>query len=148
MNRLAGKVQRQRTAPAVLDHGCPVTNGNARVANFVAVYKRGVSSPALSLNRFVLPAVDAMEDHAALRLRAGWQACWNLSALKFGFVARRASVKFAMTRALSASESKSIVEMVEAIKQNAALVSFGTLWEACICARLIRVICGLGRGGC
>ena len=49
---------------------------------------------------------------------------------------RRASVKFAMTRALSASESKSIVEMVEAIKQNAALVSFGTLWEACICARL------------
>jgi len=89
-----------------------------------------------------------MEDHAALRLRAGWQACWNLSALKFGFVARRASVKFAMTRALSASESKSIVEMVEAIKQNAALVSFGTLWEACICARLIRVICGLGRGGC
>ena len=148
MNRLAGKVQRQRTAPAVLDHGCPVTNGNARVANFVAVHQRGVSNPAVGLNGLVPVAIDAMESHAALRLRAGWQACWNRSGLKFGFVVCRASVKFAMTRALSASESKSIVEMVEAIKQNAALVSFGTLWEACICARLIRVICGLGRGGC
>jgi signal transduction histidine kinase len=52
----------------VLDHGCPVTNGNARVANFVAIHKRGVSNAAVSLYRFVQIAVNAMEGHAAPRL--------------------------------------------------------------------------------
>src|SRR5690242_5963191 len=63
MDTLARQVQGQTAALPFLNHGCAVTNGNARVANFVAVHKRGVSSPALSLNRFVQIAVNAMEGH-------------------------------------------------------------------------------------
>src|SRR6266849_3856859 len=66
VDTLARQVQGQTAALPFLNHGCAIPNSDAGIADAISIRQCGVSSPALSLNRFVQVAVNAMEGHAAL----------------------------------------------------------------------------------